>query len=238
MDCLVKKHIAIILARGGSKRLPNKNILDFDTKPMIVWTIEAALSSRLFSQVIVSTDSHQIAEISKKNGAEVPFLRVGKADDFTPSSEVTLAALEQAEDHYKTNFEYVTQLMANCPLRNKETIKDAVKNFYDSNSQSQISCFKFGFMNPWWAFKMNENGVGEKIFKESHLKRSQDLPTLYCPTGAIWTASSISLKNAKSFYSNYHTYYEISWQEGLDIDDADDFKFALATRKTLKMDYN
>lgn len=236
MDSLVEKHLAIILARGGSKRLPNKNILDFDSKPMIAWSIQAALNSKSFTKVIVSTDSEKIAKVSKEHGAEVPFLRDEGADDMTPSSEATLIAMQQAESYYGTEFEYVTQLMANCPLRHKGTIQGAVLNFLEKDSESQISCFKYGFMNPWWAFELNENGIGKKIFEDTHSKRSQDLPSLYCPTGAVWTAKRTVLKSERSFYSTNHTYYEISWQEGLDIDDADDFKFALATRLSQKIE--
>ena len=78
--------IAIIPARGGSKRIPKKNIIDFNGKPMIAWTIKAALESKLFSKVLVSTDSEEIAEISQKYGADVPFLRRSFSDDITPVS--------------------------------------------------------------------------------------------------------------------------------------------------------
>ena len=78
--------IAIILARGGSKRLPRKNILEFNSKPLIAWTIEAALDSKIFNKVLVSTDDYEISKISKDYGAEVPFLRLDAADDFSDAS--------------------------------------------------------------------------------------------------------------------------------------------------------
>ena len=231
---MVKKHIAIILARGGSKRLPNKNILDFHGKPMIVWTIEAANKSEEFSHVLVSTDSKEIAEISIQNGAEVPFLRKNDADDYTPSSTATMNALKQAEEYFQIKFDYVSQLMANCPLRDEKTISAAIKNFHHHSYEAQISCFKFGFMNPWWAFSLSDNNSGKKLFPEAQKKRSQDLDELYCPTGSIWIAKSEALKRDQTFYSANHRYFPISWQEGLDIDDADDFKFALATKQSLE----
>jgi CMP-N-acetylneuraminic acid synthetase len=92
------KHIAIILARGGSKRLPRKNILDFHGKPLLAWTVEAALHSGKFDRVLVSTDDREIADIARSFGAEVPFLRKIAAGDHASSSEATLAALQQAED--------------------------------------------------------------------------------------------------------------------------------------------
>src|SRR5690606_22090036 len=94
------KKIAIIPARGGSKRLPKKNILDFKGKPMIAWTIEAAISSELFDKVIVSTDTEEIKEISIQYGAEVPFLRQNTGDDFSPVSLATIEALNQAEKYF------------------------------------------------------------------------------------------------------------------------------------------
>ena len=233
MDSMVNKHIAIILARGGSKRLPNKNILDFHGKPMIAWTIEAAIESKEFSHVVVSTDSKEIAEISISYGAHVPFLRKTHADDHTPSSTATITALKQAEEYYEIKFNFVSQLMANCPLRSCNTIRRAIKNFYTHRYDTQITCFKFGFMNPWWAFSLSEDNIGKKIFPEAHTIRSQDLGELYCPTGAIWTARSKILQKCQTFYSDDHRYFPISWQEGLDIDDIADFNFARATKLSL-----
>ena len=93
---MVNKVICIIPARKNSKRIKNKNIISFDGKPMIYWTIKAALNSKIFSKVIVSTDCEEIREISCRTGAEVPFLRNELADDFTPISLDTLSI------HYKT----------------------------------------------------------------------------------------------------------------------------------------
>ena len=143
------KHIAIILARGGSKRLPGKNILDFHGKPMLAWTIEAALQSAQYKHVLVSTDDSEIAAIARSFGAQVPFLRDSAADDITPSSEATLAALGQAEQHWGEQFDVVSQLMANCPLRDAEDITAAVQNFINQSAESQICSFRFGWMNPW-----------------------------------------------------------------------------------------
>ena len=155
MDDLVKA-IAIILARGGSKRLPRKNVLEIGGKPMVAWTIEAALQSGSFDRVLLSTDDPTIADIGRLHGAEVPFLRQTAADDMTPSSEATLAALAQAEAHWSERYALVAQLMANCPLRNSNNVRDAVSNFRASTASAQISCFKFGWMNPWWAVKLDE----------------------------------------------------------------------------------
>lgn len=222
------KHIAIILARGGSKRLPRKNILDFHGKPLIAWSIEAALQSSQYDHVLVSTDDPEIAEIARSFGAAVPFLRDSAADDITPSSEATLAALRQAEQHWGEQFDIVSQLMANCPLRDAEDITAAVQNFIDKGAESQICSFRFGWMNPWWAAKLDAHGNPEYLFPEARVARSQDLPPLYCTSGAIWIARGPTLKSAKTFYVPTHILHSLSWISAMDIDDAEDLEMAKA----------
>lgn len=222
------KHIAIILARGGSKRLPHKNILDFHGKPLLAWTIEAALQSGQYKHVLVSTDDPEIAEIARAFGAEVPFLRDSAADDITPSSEATLAALRQAELYWDEQFDAVSQLMANCPLRDAEDITASVRNFMDQGAESQICCFRFGWMNPWWAARVDEQGRPDYLFPEARIARSQDLPPLYCPSGAIWVARRNILTAAKTFYVPTHIFHPLSWISAMDIDDAEDFEMAKA----------
>ena len=135
------KQIAIIPARGGSKRVPGKNIRLFRGRPMIAHTIEAALKSGLFAHVLVSTDSPEIADIAKNAGAEVPFLRTRCADDMTPVSEATLAALLQAESFYNETYQHVCQLMANCPLRTPRNILDIWEFHIRNANEFSLSCF-------------------------------------------------------------------------------------------------
>lgn len=222
------KHIAVILARGGSKRLPRKNILDFHGKPMLAWSVEAALQSGQFDQVLVSTDDPEIADIARSFGAAVPFLRNSAQDDMASSSEATLAALSQAEAHWSIRFDVVTQLMANCPLRDAGEIRSAVETFTSREAPSQISCFRFGWMNPWWAAKLDAQGTPHYLFPEARLERSQDLPPLYCPSGAIWIARTLSLKTEKTFYAPGHTFHPLNWISAMDIDDAEDMEMAKA----------
>ena len=224
---MVKKRIAIIPARGGSKRIPKKNIVNFNGKPMIAWTIISAIESFCFDKVLVSTDSKEIAEISKFYGAEVPFLRDGLSDDITPASTVTISALNQAQLHWSEDYNTVVQLMPNCPLRGKDVVKNFLNEFDQSNYNFLISCFKFGWMNPWWALK-KENGKHSFLFPEAEGKRSQDLDDLWCPTGSIWAATATELVKAGTFYGPGVSYFEIDLSSAMDIDDFDDLKFALA----------
>ena len=223
-----KKRIAIIPARGGSKRIPNKNIINFAGKHMIGWTIEAALKSKAFLRVIVSTDDERIADISRDYAAEVPFMREGNSDDNTQVSLATAGALVQAEKHWETEFDEVVQLMPNCPLRDNKDIDEALNAFSENNREFQISCFKFGCMNPWWAFKFEEEKKDTKLFPDAFKKRSQDLPDLYCPTGSIWIAKGKKLKRTKNFYGKEQFFEPINWISAIDIDDYNDLDLACA----------
>lgn len=225
---MVKPRIAIIPARGGSKRIPHKNIIEFCGKPMIAWTIQAAKESGLFDRVLVSTDDQSIAEVSKIWGAEVPFLRASFADDHAPVSEATASALQQAMNHWQESYASVIQLMANCPLRTVDDITQAVTQLEAQARSFQISCFKYGWMNPWWAVKLDPEGHPERLFTETAGQRSQDLPELFCPTGAIWVAKADALLKSNTFYGPNHVFEPISWESAVDIDDYDDLRFAEA----------
>lgn len=229
-----KSIVAIIPARGGSTRVPHKNIVDFCGKPLIAWTIEAALNTGLFDAVVVSTDDKKIADISRQYGAQVPFLRDDKADEFSPVSEAIIRTIEQLEEIGK-KFDLVVQLFAVCPLRTSEEIVEAVKFFFEQKASLLVSCFRFVGMNPWWAIKLNDQHQGERIFEEI-TKRSQDIPPLYSPTGAIWVANIEVLKQEGTFFGKGQIFWEISWESGIDIDDEKDLRLAAAL-KTLQTNY-
>lgn len=226
MDDLVKKKwIAIIPARGGSKRIPKKNIIEIMGLPMIVHTIKAALNSNLFSEVIVSTDCDEIAKVSIEAGARVPFLREEYSDDYSTVSEATIYTLSRLITDFGEKYDNVVQLMPNCPLRNQSDILKASIFFESNDNNFQISCFKYGWMNPWWAHTINDNNVAKPIFSDDlRVKRSQDLQELYCPTGAIWIAKVEKLFEARTFYGQNYVFCPMSWQNSIDIDDYEDLK--------------
>lgn len=222
---MVNKTIAVIPARGNSKRIPRKNIIEFFGKPLIAWTIEAAQESKIFDKIIVSTDDPEIAEIARKYGAEIPFMRERYTDDYTPISLVTIDALHQISE----SFGIVVQLMANCPLRNGQDIQMAHQHFISQNVDYQISCFKFGWMNPWWAHRLDEKYQAKPIFEEDlRNHRSQDQPSLFCPTGAIWIAKTEKLLEAETFYGKDYTFFPMPWTHAVDIDNYDDLEMAKA----------
>jgi len=218
--------LALIPARGGSKRLPGKNLLPFQGKPMIVWTIDAALGSGLFSRVLVSTDDPEIARVSAEAGAEAPFLRAEHGDDHAPVSAATLHALDQAERQWGRLPEAVVQLFACCPLRHAGHIQDAWDAFRRAGCDFQISAFRPSAVNPWAACTVDADGVPTRLHPQAYTARTQDLPPLYLPTGAIWIARVAALREVGSFYGPGHRYHPMPWEAAIDIDDAEDLRLA------------
>ena len=211
-------NIAIIPARGGSKRLLRKNIRDFGGKPMINWTIEAAIYSSVFDKIIVSTEDWEIAGIAEECGAEVVIRDEILADDYTPSSLVTVDIVS------KLGGDIICQLLPTCPLRTGTDVIDAYKAFKKSGAPSQISITDFGWQTPRW--EVNENGMSKYPFG-----RSQDLETCYHPTGAVWFAQSTPLMLNKSFYMTGQTGWFLHWMRAIDIDTQEDMEIADAIRR-------
>ena len=221
-----KKNIAVIPARAGSKRVVNKNIREMCGRPLIAYTIEAAKKCGLFSRIIVSTDSKEIATISEEYGAEVPFLREKNlADDYCPVSLVTLDAVDRLENS-TDQYENVCQLMANCPLRDDIDILNSYQQFSGTRAGAQISVTKYGWFSPWWAMKCDASNILIPLFEEQVNKRSQDLPELYCPTGAIWWAKVNTLREERTFHCMNRTGWVIPWEKSVDIDTEDDWRMA------------
>jgi len=218
--------VAVIPARGGSKRIPQKNTRDFCGKPILAYTIKAAIDSNVFSRVIVSTDSEEVATVARRFGAEVPFRRdASLADDYTPVSLATLDALDRV-DPGGTEFQTVAQLMANCPLRTAADVRSSHAQFVEIGAGSQISVTQYGWFNPWWAMTRDERWQLSPVFPEQMSKRSQDLPEVFCPTGAIWWAKADVLRREKTFHVAGRTGWEIPWQRAVDIDTEDDWELA------------
>jgi N-acylneuraminate cytidylyltransferase len=219
-----QKSIAIIPARGGSKRVPRKNIRPFGGKPLIAHTIEAARNSGLFARVVVSTDSEEVARIAREQGAEVPFVRSAHlADDITPVSEVTADALDRL-DPEGNRFTFVAQLMANCPLRDADDLRESFDHFRHSGADVQISVVSFAGTNPWWAMRMTGDGRLHPVFEEQLKVRSQDLPPLYAPTGATWWARVDVVRRERTFHVRDRTGYALTWDHALDIDTEEDWQ--------------
>ena len=227
MDNLVKKkNLGIILARKGSKRIPNKNILNFNNKPLIAWTIEAAIKSKIFDNIIVSTDSEKIKKISKECGAEVPFKREKFYDDNSPASLATWYMINKIETELGMVFENVFQLLPSCPFRDEKIIRKCYNYFKKSEISSLISCSEFSCLNPWWSFQIDRKDEANYLFPKKLEKRSQDLEKVFSISGAVWIIKSDKLKKFKTFYCPGHKFFPIDTLSALDIDTKDDLVFA------------
>jgi len=178
---------------------------------------------------VVSTDSEEIAGVSRKSGAEVPFLRSAEiSDDVTPISAATADALERL-DPDGTEYQFVAQLMANCPLRNAEDLVASYRQFAETGAETQLSVVRYGWQNPWWAMKRDASSFAlDPLFPREMSARSQDLPELFCPTGAIWWGKTSVIREKRTFHIPERTGWEIDWQHDVDIDTAEDIEFAEA----------
>jgi N-acylneuraminate cytidylyltransferase len=218
--------LAVIPARGGSRRIPAKNIRHLCGQPAIAYTIAAAIESNVFARVIVSTDSEAIADVALRYGAEVPFLREAcLADDHTPVSAATVDALRRL-DPDGTSFKHVAQLMANCPLRSAEDVRHSYQQYVATKAESQLSVTRYGWQNPWWAMRRTETHTLEPLFDHMVTQRSQELPELFCPTGAIWWAQAEVLRSAGTYHIIGRTGWELPWQHAIDIDTEEDWALA------------
>lgn len=188
------KAIAIIPARGGSKRIPRKNIKDFYGKPLIAYSIEAALKSNLFSKVIVSTDDEEIVSIAKKYGAEIPFIRPQNlSDDFSGTDAVINHAIEFLKNNGEM-YDYVCTIYATAPLLQPCYLVEGFEKLQSSHAKNAFSCTSMPFPIQR-TFKVNENSQCEMFWPENYFTRSQDLEEAYQDAGQFyWSNLNISSK--------------------------------------------
>ena len=217
--------VAVIPARGGSQRVPRKNVLPFFGHPMLAYTIAAARTCGLFSRILVSTDNAEIAEVAKAYGAEVlarpPELASGRANvsDVTVNVVETLMAKGALIDS-------VSVLLPNCPLRRAHDIIDHYKEFVERDRESQISVVYYRGVYPQWAMHTDQAGRSAFIFGKSVLVPSEDFGRITCPTGAVWWAKPNALSRDRSFYGQNYGLMHIDENRGFDIDTPEDLDLA------------
>ncbi|XEI34062.1 acylneuraminate cytidylyltransferase family protein [Aeromonas veronii] len=225
--------IAIIPARGGSKRLPNKNILPLDGKPLIVWTIEAALDSQLFDMVLVSTDSQDIADISISAGAMVPFLRpVELASDTATTNDVISHMVKWVEAEHDV-VELVALLQPTSPLRDADNIKDAMKLYEEKNAASVISVCELDHPIQYCNRLPSDRSMNGFISVTEN-KRSQELEPYYRLNGAIYIFARRFVGALSEIYSDGAFAYVMDKNSSVDIDDEFDFKMARFIKSCFK----
>ncbi len=216
--------IAIIPARGGSKGLPRKNVKLLEGKPLIAYTIEAALKAKNVNGVIVSTDDDEIAQISKEFGAEVPFMRPDfLATDNASSLDVLRYTLDRLEQEEEITINDFVELQPTSPLRNNTHIDEAIELFYSKKANSVISFCKEDHPIFWHKF-INEEGKFEEVFQGNFLKNRQEIKSTYYPNGAIYVFKK-SILSVEDYYTDQSYAYIMDRKDSVDIDTIDDFEY-------------
>jgi len=217
-----KKIIAIIPARGGSKRLPRKNILNLNGKPLIVWSIDAGLKSKYIDKVIVTSDDAEILNISNNAGATV----INRPAQFASDTATTFDAIK----HTITNmgrYDYVILLQPTSPLRSEKHIDEAIEFLFLKQANAVVSVCEMDH-NPLWSNTLPEDGnMNTFLGDEVKGKRSQDLEMYYRINGAIYICSTDLLLSNKSFFLRDNIYaYKMRRMDSIDIDERFDFMVA------------
>ena len=224
------KNLAIIPARGGSKRIPRKNIKEFLGKPIIAYSIEAALASGLFDEVMVSTDDEEIAEVALKYGAKVPFYRSAKnADDFA----TTLDVLKEAEFDYKDKlnktFDCICCIYPTAPLVSIDKLKEGYDLLICKNLEVVYPIVAFSY--PLLRAVELENGITRMVWKEYMNSRSQDLKTYYHDAGQWYWYTPATIED--SLFTDKTASIRLSQMETQDIDTLTDWRLAEMKYKLL-----
>ncbi len=223
-----KKILALIPARGGSKGLPGKNIKELRGKPLIGWSIDHAKNSKYVDRVIVSTDATDIAEVSKKFGADVPFMRPSElATDTATSTDVILHCLSWIKDIEKMEYDCLILLQPTSPLRNSKHIDEAIEKFFsDDRARSLVSVTKVK-KSPFWMRTVNKDGFLDNFLKDDKTySRRQDLPDVFVLNGAIYLIRPKDFASCKGFSTPFTSFYEMDDHSSIDIDDKYDFILA------------
>lgn len=215
--------LAIIPARGGSKRVPRKNVREVGGKPLIAHTIQDAKDANLVDRSIISTDDEEIAEVSQKYGAEVPFIRPSElATDTAGLSGVITHALDWANREGE-QYDFVCVLQATSPLRTADDIDGTLMRLIDSEAESSLSVSEY-LTPPQWAITPDEQGYLEEYFETGALwagdpKRSQDFVELLHPNGAVFATTTEAWQTHESFYTPRTVSYRMPLCRSFDIDE-------------------
>lgn len=227
------KNLCIIPARGGSKRIPRKNIRNFLGKPIIAYSIESALSSNLFDTVMVSTDDKEIARVAEKYGAEVPFMRTDKnADDFATTADVILEVIDKYRSK-NIEFDNICCCYATAPFVSEKRLEEGFKKLNDKNVDSVFPIVEFDFPILRSLVKDKNNKVSFK-WPEYEKSRSQDLEKVYHDAGQWYWMKINRFIDNRELISKNAVGLLLDSLEVQDIDTENDWKLAELKFKIVK----
>lgn len=218
--------LGIITARGGSKGIPGKNVIDCAGKPLIAWTIEAALGCNSLDDLILSTDSPLIAETAHRYGLSTPDLRPAHlSDDTAKSLDVIRYEIEKYEELYQKAVDVIVILQPTAPLRRPADIDLALKFFFKEKVESLVSVCDAGHVHPSTMYT-TEKDLLKPIFEKHIGTRRQDMKSVYIRNGAIYISSRNQIIEHNSILSGSPAYYEMPRERSVNIDDLFDLKMA------------
>jgi N-acylneuraminate cytidylyltransferase len=224
------KCLAIIPARGGSKRIPRKNILLLEEKPLIVYSIEHARKSKLVSRIIVTTDDDEIADISIKHGVEVIKRPIKIADDTATSEDALIHTLNYLEEKEEYRPDIVVFLQCTSPLRNDDDIDNAIKMFLEQKADSLFSAVRFDK----YIWRVMNNVVSPINYDYNKRWREQDFPPQYQENGSIYILKPELLKKHKNRLSGKIVIYEMDDMTFIQIDSHKDIELFKYISKKFK----
>jgi pseudaminic acid cytidylyltransferase len=225
--------VCIIPARGGSKRIPRKNVKPFCGKPMIAWSIEAAQGSRLFDRIIVSTDDDEIASVAQEYGVDAPFRRPPQlANDFAGTDAVLLHALDWLKDNGGVP-SYFCCLYATAPFVSADALQRGLELLKERHAVTAFSVTTFPY-SIFRALRLKEDGRVEMFWPENFHKRSQDFPEVYHDAGQFYWADTTKYLEEGRLFSEYSVPVLIPRQLVQDIDTPEDWEVAERMHKVLR----
>ena len=229
------KNLAIITARGGSKRIPHKNIKSFCGKPIIAYSIQAALESKLFDEVMVSTDAEMIASIAKEYGASVPFMRSAEnANDFATTRDVLDEVMKTYKEQGKT-FDYMCCIYPTAPFVTAKKLQEAFALLRSAKTEQVVPVVKFSFP-PQRCYVIDAENILRYKWPENQPKRSQDLEPFYHDAGQFYFYDANVFYQQKSTVELITKALVLPDLEVQDIDNEEDWaiaemKYQLMTKK-------
>tara|TARA_R110001592_G_scaffold79795_2_gene238371 strand:- start:17518 stop:18204 length:687 start_codon:yes stop_codon:yes gene_type:complete len=217
------KVLAVIPARGGSKGLPGKNIKVLGGKPLIAWTIDAALNANFIEKTVVTTDCQDIAIVAKNFGAEIPFIRPAElGSDTATTSDVVSHVLNSMQEKY----DIIILLQPTSPFRTTKDIENAFE-LYKSTSTSSVVSVYLADKSPYWYFTRDNIGIINPVLNmEGQFSRRQELPDTYLLNGAIYIVDVKKFLSYEKFIFDDSLSYVMSKESSIDIDEAIDFQLA------------
>ena len=217
--------LAIIPARGGSKRIPRKNINNFLGKPIIAYSIEAAQKTMLFDEIMVSTEDEEIAGIAERYGAKVPFRRTKKSsDDYATLTDVLTEVLKEYDRRGK-HFKDICCILPTAPLTTPSRIQEAHKEYISNKFESLCPVVQFGYPI-YRALHFNTDNKLELIWNKYEKVRSQDLSPAYHDSGSFYWVTKEALLKQKTLFCKNGGAIILSEMETQDIDTIEDWKLA------------